>query len=189
MEFVITDVKTGKKETFGEEMFLTHLAESYPSRKRIAPKDRCVFKDMLLCNISHREPAFATFGKSYEIVIEPSYDRELVAVVKAYVANERLIKKLILALAEQAITQKDPFLKDNVFDIQEGQLLSIQYFEMPFKVASLEVAKRFPNEEYGFDENEGNFAKWIWIKTLRKASRSKFAKLINEIQEYYVCGA
>lgn len=185
MDFITTDVKTGKREEFGQEIFITHEAESYPSRKRIAPKDRAVFKEMLLCNISHREAAFDTFGKSYEIVIEPSYDRELVAVVKAYVANERLVKKMIVALAEQAITQKDPFLKDGTFDIQEGQLLSIQYWEMPFKAASLEVSKMFPDEKSGFDENEGTFAQWVWVKTLTKANKKRFAELISEIQEYY----
>lgn len=178
MEFKI-QYPNGKVEEWDESIFVNGHATSYPSHKRITQKDRVQFRKMIL----RQRFTDKLDKKVLSIIFEPNYDADLMKLIKAYLENEKFIQKLIILFADQAVLRKDDLLLVKEFESYQGQMLSIHYFESPFRLASHEVWPII-----GFDDVIGEFAVVVWIYTLRRKSRIRYRALIREIQEYYVAG-
>lgn len=176
MDFKI-QYANGKVEEWDEHIFLDAHRTSYPSGKRTTKNDRIMFRKMLLeGNETAKEGK-----KVYSIDLDNENAPELVDVVKAYLKNERTIKQLIVIFAEHATFGKDDLLNNSKYEY-ENENLSIDLFEAPFRLVS---NKLYANQ--GFDEIEGEFVKWAWIKTLRRKSVIRYRKIVDEIFNYYTC--
>lgn len=178
MEFKI-QYPNGNVEEWDETIFVDGHSTSYPSHKRITANDRTQFRKMIL----RGRETDKLDKKVLSINYEPEHNAELISLIKAYLENEKIIKKMIILFAEQAIFRGDDLLKDEKYESYQGQILSLHLFEAPFRLVSNDVWPII-----GFDDVIGGFAVTIWVYTLRRKSTIRYRALVREIQEYYSFG-